>query len=341
VGPDVITTGASSSRRARRLIAWYPRSWRTRYGEEFCALLECEIDEQPRSMRRAMNIAWSGTLARASESGLAGMPVDGASQERSSLAWLAASLAAFLAVGLAVWSQLVVGWQWTSPRTPGTTVGIVVMSGAVLALAVLGVCAVAPIAATVVRQIFGGAGRWRVLVPTAVASVATVILIVGARRFENGWPGTGGHHWAQQGLVPGGVAAFLWAATIAITSYWAHPGALQSFPAAEIAWMVVSPIAMAALACGSVTTLRRVELSARLSHYELRVGQLASVAMTAFLLGAIAWLSDSSPRPRSIPSDLFHVGAIDVAAAVVMAVALLCAHQAVSRGIGAARRRSA
>jgi hypothetical protein len=321
-------------------MAWYPRSWRSRYGDEFGALLESELDEHPRSIRRTANIAWSGALARASLAGLAGMPGDGASQERSSLAWLAGSLAAFLAVGLAVWSQLVVGWQWTSPRTPGTTLGIVVMSVAVLALALLGALAVAPVVVTVIAQIIRGRAR-RLVIPAAVVVLATTVLVVGARRFENGWPGTGGHHWAQQGLVPGGVAAFLWAATLAISSYWAHPGALQSFPAPEVAWMAVSPIAMAAVTVGSTMTLRRVALPARLSRYELRLGQLASVAMTAFLLGAIAWLSDSSPRPRSIPTDLFHVGAIDIVAAVVMAVALLFAHQAVSRGIAATTRRSA
>jgi hypothetical protein len=329
----------SNARRAERLVRWYPRSWRARYGEEFCALLECELDERPRSLPRAVNLAWSGTVARATTSGLAGLPGGGAFQERSSLAWLAASLGAFLAVGLAVWSQLVVGWQWSSPRTPGTTLGIVVMTVAVLALAVLGACAVAPVAAFVAMQVARGKGR-RLVVPAGIASLAAVMLVVGARRFENGWPGTGGHHWALQGLVPGGVAAFVWAATLAVSSYWAHPGALQSFPAPEVAWMALSPVAMAALALGATTTLRRVELPARLSRFELRLGRLASVAMTLFLLGAVAWLSDSSPRPRSIPSNLFHVGAIDVAAAVVMGFALVCAHQAVSRGIGA-RRRSA
>ena len=333
--------GADSERRARRLLAWYPRSWRSRYAEEFCAQLECEFDERPRSIRRTLNIAWSGTLARASAVGLAGTTCDSADQQRWSLAWLAASLAAFLAMGLAVWSQLVVGWQWSSPRTAGTTLGTIAMSVAVLALAVLGVCAIAPIAAAVVVQLVRGSARRRLALPAAATSVAVALLIIGARHFENGWPGTGGHHWALQGLVPGGVAAFVWAATLAVSSYWAHPGALQSFPAPEVAWMAASPIAMAVLALGATTTLRRVELSERQLRLELRLGQLASVAMTVFLFGAIAWLSDSSPRPRSIPSNLFHVGAIDISAVVVMALALVCAYQAVSRGIGAITSRSA
>src|SRR5206468_3017335 len=58
--------------------------------------------------------------------------------------------------------------------------------------------------------------------------------------FGNGWPGTGGHPWARTGLVPGGVAAFCWACTLSVSSFWAHPGALAAFPAAELTWMALS-----------------------------------------------------------------------------------------------------
>ena len=39
------------------------------------------------------------------------------------------------------------------------------------------------------------------------------VLVVGTHHFANGWPGTGGHPWAHQGVVPGGVAAYAWAST--------------------------------------------------------------------------------------------------------------------------------
>ena len=62
-------------------------------------------------------------------------------------------------------------------------------------------------------------------------------MAVGGRHFGNGWPGTGGHPWAHPGPVPGGVAAFCWASTLAVSSFWAHPAALAAFPAAELAGM--------------------------------------------------------------------------------------------------------
>ena len=97
--------------------------------------------------------------------------------------------------------------------------------------------------------------------PSSLFLLGVVILIMGSRHFGNGWPGTGGHPWAPPGLVPGGVAAFAWASTLSVSSYWAHPAALSAFPSAELAWMALSPIALAAVVVGAVTAVRRIELS--------------------------------------------------------------------------------
>ena len=77
------------------------------------------------------------------------------------------------------------------------------MSVAVAVFAVLAALALVPIAAAVARTI-AGPRRRRLLVPGAILVASTALLVVGARAFENGWPGTGGHHWAHQGMVPGG-----------------------------------------------------------------------------------------------------------------------------------------
>ena len=50
--------------------------------------------------------------------------------------------------------------------------------------------------------------------------------------------------------MPAGVAAFSWAATLSVSSYWAHPAALAAFPAGEIAWMAVSPLALVTAVAG-------------------------------------------------------------------------------------------
>ncbi|MBW4078243.1 MAG: hypothetical protein HIU84_06990 [Acidobacteria bacterium] len=51
-------------RRALGYLRWYPAKWRARYGEEFVAHLEDEIEEQPVSYVRGLNIALHGVTAR-------------------------------------------------------------------------------------------------------------------------------------------------------------------------------------------------------------------------------------------------------------------------------------
>ena len=150
------------------------------------------------------------------------------------------------------------------------------------------------------------------------------IFVLGSRHFANGWPGTGGHPWAHQGLVPGGVAAFAWAATLFVTAYWAHPASLLSFPGPELAWMVVSPIALMCFGIGAVRLVREIELSPRLLRFEARLAQLGGMVMVMFLIGASLWVVDGGPGPR----NLFHVGAIDIGSVCVMLAALATAGRA-------------
>jgi len=163
--------------------------------------------------------------------------------------------------------------------------------------------------------------------PSLLFLTASSVLIAGGRHFGNGWPGTGGHPWANQDIVPGGVGAFTWASTLSITSYWAHPGALMTFPASEIAWMVVSPVAFVCTVVGAVKVARRLDIPESTLRYEARLAQVGSVVMSVFLVGACMWVIDGGPGPR----DLFHVGDIDVAGLVVMVLALAVTYRAVLR----------
>ena len=45
-----------AERHAGRLLRWYPRAWRERYGEEFAELLMEEWSERPRCARRTANV---------------------------------------------------------------------------------------------------------------------------------------------------------------------------------------------------------------------------------------------------------------------------------------------
>jgi hypothetical protein len=204
---------------------------------------------------------------------------------------------------------------------------MVVMSVAAAAFTLLLLLASGPVVWAVGRQL-AGPGRRRVAGPSALFALGAVLLVVGARHFENGWPGTGGHHWAHQAMVPSGPAAFLWAATLSVSSYWAHPDALRAFPAAERAWMALSPIAIGCLAAGGAGTLRRLPLGAGVLRYELTLAAVACAGMLAFLVGASLWVVDGGPGPH----NLFHAGLINVVGLGVMAATLVMAAAAVIRG---------
>ena len=134
-----------AERHAERLLRWYPRAWRERYGEEFAALLMEEWSERPRCTRRTANVMASGLVARLSDAGLTGGLLDGPAQARASLAALICSLAAFLALGVSMWAQLTIGWQWSAPDSSGTAIAVVAMTGAVLVFAAGASGNVAPI----------------------------------------------------------------------------------------------------------------------------------------------------------------------------------------------------
>jgi hypothetical protein len=321
-----VTANGALERRVARLVRWYPRTWRVRYGDEFAEVLRSELSERPRSLVRTFDVARAGVNARLAEAGLSGHGLPGEQQIQAGLATVVGALAIFLAFGTAMWSQLGIGWQWSQPATGSTTAAVLIMSGAMAAFACLAVAGIVPVLSSSIRQL-----RWRASVlarPSLLCLAGTVLLVAGARHFGNGWPGTGGHHWAHQGLVPGGVLAFGWASTLWVTSYWAHPAALAAFPRAELVWMATSPAATACLVAGAVKVIRRLELSPRVLRYERRIASVACLGMVVFMGGASSWVIEGGPGPH----DLFRAGSIDTVAMVVMASSVLVVYRAVRGG---------
>lgn len=320
----------AAARRAKRLLRFYPPAWRARYAEEFTQLLIDDISERPRSLVRTADVCRSGLLARLAGAGLTEDSLEPHRQIRASLAALGVALSVFLAFGVAIWSQLTFGWQWSAPATPATKVGMLMMSGAALAFIALAVLAAIPLIWTLFGTFIRGQARGLGLPLTAMA-VGLAILVVGSIHFGHGWPGTGGHPWSGRDIVPDFAARFCWAATLWITSYWAHPGALSTFPASEIAWMVASPIALFAIGLGAARTLRRLSTSPSVLRYETWLGMAAAAAMATFLAGADSWIVSGGPAPRG----LFRVGTIDAVGVAVMAAALILAFRAAQRALAA------
>jgi hypothetical protein len=316
----------SDDRRAQRLLRWYPRAWRDTYGEEFIALLLDEFADRPHSIKRSLDIVRGGTVARLSASGIVGVPQRHSRQSQLSLAWFALFVLVFLFFANALWSQLIIGWQWARPSGFATMGAMWVLTLAMIAFSVLAVAATFPFLRALSATLWSTRSRSLVIV-ALITFVAAASFVVGAIHFSHGWPGTNGHHWSQQGLVPGGVGAFAWSATLSITSYWAHLTALSSFPPAEILWMTLSPLALIVTVIGATSLVRRVELGPRQLQFEKQVARAAESVMALFIFGVIVWLVDGSDLPR----NLFHRGIIDVVDLLAMIAALLLARSALAR----------
>ncbi len=329
---DTGGAAARDRRKAAVLLRCYPQSWRDRYGEEFTELLLADLAERPACWRRTADVIRSGLLARLTCAGLSSHELPPAECIRAGVATVGCAAAAALLVGVAMLAQLATGWQWTTPRASSDEVGTVVLAAAVGCMLAIAVAAAVPIAWAVTRQLVGGP-RARLIRPVSLAVTCAATLITGARHFQNGWPGTGGTG-PQHGVVPGGIAAFGWASTLSLSSYWAHPAALSRFPAAELAWMLLSPIAEVGLMTGVVQTMRRMRMSARLLRHLARLVLAFPVAVTVLLAGAATWVLGSADGRVG----LFHPGLVGAAGLAVISVTLVVVLRVTSAVAAAARR---
>lgn len=314
---------AAVVRRARALAHWYPASWRAKYGDEFTELLIAELTERPRSAHRTADVAIGGIRARLAGAGLAGHLLDPAAAARSSLASLACAAAGFAVAGTALSGQLAIGLQWSGHDIPAITMAAALMWAALLAFATLSLLAAIPVVWALITASASGAGR-PLLRPALLTAAGLAVLVVGGRHFANGWPGTGGTWWAAHGLVPSGVAAFGWATTISVTSYWAHPASLAGWPASELAWLVISPCALALTVAGLAGLVRRAELTQRALTYQSWLAAATVPVMATFFGGALCWVASAGMSPqRSV-----RPGMIDLAGLAVLALALMIGSQA-------------
>ena len=310
---------ASFEQRARRLLRCYPPSWRARYGAEFAELLMAEMAEEPRSRRRTLDVVHGGLLARCTAAGLSGHELPARDQFRVSLAALCSAVAVSGALGVFMLAQLATGWQWTVSRSPGTAVGTLIMTAAAAGLGLTGLAAALPAgwhaAATAARS-----RDVRLALALALTLVSAVVLVLGTRHFQNGWPGTGGTG-PEHGLVPGGLAAFGWASTLSVSAYWVHPGLWGVFPAAEIAWMVLSPFAWGGLITGAACTARKLSPPPPLQAHLARLGAVAAIAAIGFVAGAGCWVLARDPAGAAV----FRPGLIDAAGLAGLVVAAVIA----------------
>lgn len=315
--------------RAQRFLRWYPLEWRVRYGDEFSELLAADLAEQPRSLYRSVDVALGGIMARSAAAGLTGVTVRRAEQPRRSLATFVCSIAIFLAVAASIWSQLNIARKWSEPATPATEIAVVIMTISLF----IGITLAAVGAVPIAWQTAVATARRRtpqIRRPALLFMAGIAVLIAGGLRYRNGWDGSGAHPWTHQAIGLGDATAFLWASTLAVSAYWAHPSILLGLPVSEIIWMVLSPVALLAAVIGGAHTVRGLDLSPQLLRFTNCVARMVTMALGLFVLGTLTWLLDGGPGP----SNLYQPGTVDQLGVVVMTaslgVAVLSAHRSAS-----------
>jgi hypothetical protein len=318
-----------SRRRAERLTRWYSATWRQRYGEEFVELLVDDMRERPHSWSRDTNVALSAARSRLSSMGISGAPIALEQQASLSTAWLALCAVVFGVFAIALWSQLDIGWQWARPTSPATDVAVWVITLSLFGLVASGAFAIVPITCTAFWNSLRGRNRTSVFRLTLL--IATVgCLAWGTLRFSHGWPGTGGHSWTGRDAMPSQFGPVAWSISLSITAYWVHPAALFGFPTAEMAWMILSPLALLTSIAVITSELRSCRIGPRMSRWESAVARATLVPMATTLLGVAVWLVDGTNTPR----NLYHRGVIDLLDVVIMVAAILISSRAVRRWSG-------
>lgn len=304
----------------------YPKEWRARYGDEFSELLEADFADLPRAWVRDVDVTVGAITARLAGLGLAGTTVHPGDRPRRSLGTLGCSLAVFLGVAVSIWSQLNIARRWADPAATATNTAIVIMTIAVALCAATVAVGAIPVAWTAaviaVRRPEMGLRR-----PALLVLIGTAVLVVGAWHFHNGWSDTGGPLSSRQSMGPGGATAFMWISTLAVSAYWAHPTVLFSFPISEIAWMVISPVAVVLAVTGVVRILRRVDLPTRLFRFVSYLARIAVLGLGLFLFGTLTWLIDGGPGP----GNHFQAGNVDMIGLVVMGIAFTAAARSAQR----------
>jgi hypothetical protein len=161
------------------LLAWYPPTWRERYGDELVALIEDELDGRRPTVRFRASVAWSGLRERGHEAGLVGEQTAPAHQVRAGSLLVLCSWTAFVLAG-ASFSKL--SEHFAGSMLPGTrtlaqgafdAVVLLAFTGAVVVA--LGAVAALPSFVRFVRA--GGVRAMRRPVATATLLTALVVAL--------------------------------------------------------------------------------------------------------------------------------------------------------------------
>jgi hypothetical protein len=279
-----VNSELNDTRRARRLLRWYPSAWRERYGAEFADHLEQEFADRPIDLRRSVNVAFKGLAARASEVGLSNGAVGPAGQTRAALGTSFALLAVAVVLAANFWSWAMLQWSARTyhPIPVDATTGVLTATIGLLVLVLVAMMLTVLISA--VRQIARGRGR-PIVGPLVFAAGAVAFLYYSVRWLPKRFAGIshmfqGGYRWSHPGPAVYGLAEIAKVVTQPWVSMW-DPG-ISGEPTSQAVMNDLAPLAVLVFAVAMAFLVRRVELP-RISE---RLGS-APVVLLGTLCGVL------------------------------------------------------
>jgi hypothetical protein len=293
-----VSEKSNVTRRAERLLRWYPPTWRERYGEEFTDHLEQEFAERPVDLRRSLNVAFKGLAARVEDLGLSNASLSPGGQTRAALgtSFALLVLATVFATNFWSWSMLLWSDRTYHPIPVDATTGILTMVIGILLLVLVSITLIVLVSAA--RQIVSGRGR-RLVGPSvfAAGSIACFCYFLPPwlpsmfARYSHMFQG--GDRWTHPGPAAYGLATIAKMVTQPWISVW-NPG-ISGEPSSQAVMNDLTPLAVLVFAVAMALLLRRVELP----RIAVRLGSatvvLLGVLSGVFLLTLVVWFTAGGP----------------------------------------------
>jgi hypothetical protein len=257
--------------RPARLLRWYPRAWRERYGEELLALIQDTVDDGRPTWRLRLGVIGGGLRERGHQAGhaakAAGRRLNG--PDRWSL-FIAGLVLATLPETLTVSRSQAHGWQ--APAVDGVLAAVALTGAVVLANGAMALPAL-------VR--FLRAGGWpkvrRQVTRAAVATVAAGGTVAALSA------GSGSRSYAQ------------------LNTSWTYSVGL-------LAGGVVVAVAIGLWATAAVATARHLTLAPRVRAVQLVLGAVTRTTVMVMFVALVLWWSASQSSVLLLVLGLVDLG---------------------------------
>lgn len=257
-----------------RLLRWYPRTWRERYGEELLALIQDTLQEGRPTWRLRLGVAWGGLRERGHQAGRAAKAaVKGPTRPLRWNTFVAGLVFAYLPWTLMQSPLPARGWQATAAFD------------SVLAAAAL---------------------TGAVVLAEGLVAVPALVRFLRA----GGWPRIRRRVWwaAHATVATGGGLA--WLALIVGSHSSAQLKVSWVYLVAVFATGLVMAVALGLWAAAAAATVRQLKLTPRVRTVQLKIGALGPSAVTA-TIGALAFWWSVTQAPAwlvMVPIDIGLAG---------------------------------